>query len=242
MLSITSQRSLFKNLLLVATLAAIGFAAAQGHFSDLLSERWIDAEVRGQGWRGELLFLFLGSLATAIAVPRQIVAFLGGYAFGFLTGAGLAVLASVLGCILAFSYARWLIRSHVQKRFPGRIRKIDGFLRQHPFSMAVAIRLLPIGSNALVSLTAGVSSVRGLPFFAGSAIGYAPQSMIFALAGSGVSVDPAMRLSLAGGLIIASSLIGIWLYRRHHGALSEDPDGHASDTVSPVKQDSVSGS
>lgn len=206
---------ILKNLLLLCFLAALGFVLAYGPFDGLLSERWMDSEIRGAGWRGLLLFLGIGALATALAFPRQLVAMLAGYAYGFAIGAGLAVLAALLGCMLAFSVARWLARKPLQQRFGPRIRKLDGFLGQHPFGSALALRLLPLGSNALISLMAGLSCVRGLPFFAGSALGYLPQSLIFALAGSGISVEPGLRLTLAVVLLLASGMIGIVMYRRH---------------------------
>jgi len=232
MLSAFSPRGILKGLLLIASLAALGFLAKHGYLANMLSEQWIDAEVRGQGWHGDLIFLAVGMLTTALGFPRQVVAFLGGYAFGFISGTVLAALAALLGCVLAFFYARWLGRSLIQNRFPGRIRKVDAFLHEHPFSMAVVIRLLPVGSNAVTNLLAGVSSVRGLPFFAGSAVGYLPQTLVFALAGSGVNFDPALRLTLAGVLFVVSSLIGVWLYRRHRqgDALEADLDAALGET------------
>ena len=156
----------------------------------------------------------------ALSFPRQVVAFLGGYAFGFVAGTALATLATLIGCIGGFFFSRWLGRSWVQRRFPGRIRKLDGFLHEHPFSMTLVVRLLPVGSNALTNLLAGVSSVRALPFFAGSTLGFLPQNLVFALAGSGVNLDPAVRLSVAAILFVISSLLGIWLYRRHRQSVA----------------------
>jgi uncharacterized membrane protein YdjX (TVP38/TMEM64 family) len=134
--------------------------------------------------------------------------------------------------MVGFFYARWLGRAFVQKRFPGRLRKLDTFLHLHPFSMTVLIRLLPVGHNASTNLLAGVSSVPALPFFAGSALGYLPQNMVFALAGSGVNLDPSLRLTLAVLLFVISSLLGVWLYRRHRRELAgmNDENGHPSST------------
>ncbi|OYY92435.1 MAG: SNARE associated Golgi protein [Hydrogenophilales bacterium 28-61-23] len=211
---------LLKGLLMLASLALLGFLASHFQFDGMLSQHWIDSEIRGKGWTGDLLFLAVGGLATALSFPRQVVAFLGGYAFDFFSGTVLSTLATLLGCVLGFFYARWLGRGFVQKRFPGRIRKLDAFLHQHPFSMTLVVRLLPVGSNAATNLLAGVSSVRALPFFAGSVLGYLPQNLVFALAGSGVNLDPTMRLSLAVALFVVSSLVGIWLYRRYRQSLA----------------------
>ncbi len=213
-------RILLKGLVMLTTLALLGFLFSHFHLGDMLTQHWVDSEIRGRGWLGMGLFLAMGMLATGLGFPRQVMAFLGGYAFGFLAGTALATLAALLGCIMGFLYARWLGRGFVQKRFPGRLRKLDDFLRLHPFSMTVLIRLLPVGHNASTNLLAGVSSVRALPFFSGSALGYLPQNMVFALAGSGVDLDPSLRLTLAVLLFVISSLLGVWLYRRHRQELA----------------------
>jgi uncharacterized membrane protein YdjX (TVP38/TMEM64 family) len=84
--------------------------------------------------------------------------------------------------------------------------------------MALLIRLLPAGSNLVISLTAGVSSVGPWPFFLGSAIGYLPQTMVFALAGSGIALDPVLRIGLSVMLFIVSGILGVYLYRKYrHG-------------------------
>lgn len=231
-------RILLKGLLLIASLALLGLLANRLQTGDVLSEHWIDSQVRGQGFRGELIFLGMAALTTALGFPRQVVAFLGGYAFGFIFGTLLAVLGTLMGGLLTFSYARWFGRSLILHRFPGRIRKLDDFLSGHPFTMALIIRLLPVGSNVGTNLVAGVCSVAALPFLAGSGIGYLPQTLVFALAGSGVNFNPGLRLTLAAVLFVISSLLGVWLYRRHrHGvALEKDLDqelGESSDTESP---------
>ena len=224
-------RILIKGLLLITSLVLLGLLVNTFQLGDLLSERWIDAEVRGQGFRGELVFLGMAALTTAVGFPRQVVAFLGGYAFGFVFGSLLAILGTLTGALLTFFYGRWFGRSLVQHRFPGRIRKLDDFLSGHPFTMALIIRLLPVGSNVGTNLVAGVCSVAALPFLAGSGVGYLPQTLVFALAGSGVNFNPSLRLTVAAVLFVISSLLGVWLYRRHrHGAALEAEIDLALDT------------
>ncbi len=213
-------RALLKGLGLLASLALLGFLASHFQIGEMLSRHWVDREIRGRGWSGSLLFLAVGTLAAGLGFPRQAVAFLGGYAFGFAAGGALATLSNLLGCMLNFFYARWLGRAFVQRRFPGRMRKLDAFLHQHPFTMTLVIRLLPVGHNASTNLLAGVSSVRALPFFAATLLGYLPQNLVFALAGSGVDLDPGLRLTLATLLFVISSLLGVWLYKRYRRHLA----------------------
>ncbi|MBF0093173.1 MAG: TVP38/TMEM64 family protein [Alphaproteobacteria bacterium] len=224
-------RLIGRGLVLIATLAGIGFLIETQGLGHLLDESWIDSRVRGQGVSGEALFVVVGALFTAIGMPRQMVCFLGGYAFGFALGSALSLLASVLGCATAFFYARWLGRSLVQSRFAHRIRRIDDFLRDNPLSMTLLIRLLPVGSNLITNLAGGVSAVGGGAFLVGSGLGYLPQTAIFALLGSGIQVDPAFRISLSVALFAASAVLGVWIYRRfRHGKHLDDDIENAIDS------------
>lgn len=211
-------RLLLRGLLFLLSIIVVAYILKATHFGTAVDEHWIDVKIRGREGSGEALFLVAGLLFTAIGFPRQLISFLGGYAFGFLVGGGLAVMATVLGCVTTFYYARFFGRGVVRTRFAPRIKKFDDFLHRHPFSMTLLIRLLPVGSNIATNLIAGVTSVRGLPFFAGSALGYIPQTAVFALVGSGISVDPTLRFSLAALLFVVSGMLGAWLYRRYrHG-------------------------
>jgi len=217
---------LVRGVILIATLVAIAYGLKILGLDSLLDESWIDSRVRGQGLSGDVLFVAVGALAAAVGFPRQVIAFLGGYAFGFATGTALALVAIVFGCAAAFTYARVLGRGLVAHRFGDRIRRIDAFLADNPFSMTLLIRLLPIGSNLATNLAAGVSRVPAAGFIAGSAVGYIPQTMAFGLAGSGVNIDPVLRIGLAAALLAVSGAIGLVLYRRYrHGkTIDEDLD------------------
>lgn len=217
-------RTYLPGLVFLLTLIAVGYVVESGLLGGLLSEDWIDREVRGKGIAGELLYLAVGGFVTAVAVPRHVVSFLGGYAFGFGLGSALALAATEIGCLLDFFYARIVGRPLVSARLGARVRRIEDFLAANPFSMTLLIRLLPVGNNFATSLAAGVSRVPARPFLLGSLLGYIPQTMVFALAGSGIEMGADYRVALAVLFFVASGAIGIWLYRRYrHGkTLGED--------------------
>jgi len=72
-----------------------------------------------------------------------------------------------------------------------------------------------------------MAGIAASPFLAGSAVGYLPQTAVFALLGKGVRVDGAWQIGLAAALFAASVGIGFGLLRRHAAAraLESDPDG-----------------
>jgi uncharacterized membrane protein YdjX (TVP38/TMEM64 family) len=217
-------RAYLPGLLVLAALIAAGVAVERGVSGGLLSQDWIDRELRGGGRTGELLFVAAGALATALAVPRNVVSFLGGYAFGLAQGTLLALLAEGIGCALTFCCARAFVRRHVTKRLGERVRRIEGFLAANPFSMTLLVRLVPVGNNFLTNVAAGVSRVRALPFLLGSLLGYLPKTFVFALAGSGVDTGAHLRVALAAVVLLVSGALGVWLYRRyrHEKTLGEE--------------------
>ncbi|MCR0983025.1 TVP38/TMEM64 family protein [Roseomonas populi] len=179
---------------------------------------WVDHWIRGQGLLGEALFIAAGTAAAAAGLPRQAVAFLGGYAFGATIGTALSLLAQVLGCAIAFLWARMVGRGWAARRLEGRfgrrLRPLHDRLAASPFGATLALRLLPVGNNLALNLLAGLSGLRLAPFLAASAVGYLPQTLVFVLLGDGVAVDRTAQLALGAVLFIVSVVLGILLLRR----------------------------
>lgn len=218
-----SAKVVLRSAILFASLVALGLALKFAGLDEIFSKAWIDADIRGQGLGGEILFVAVAAVFTAVGLPRQAAAFLGGYAFGFGPGTALSLLGATIGCATAFYYARFLGQDFVRTRFPNRVRKVDDFLSENPFTMTLLIRFLPVGSNLVVNLAAGVSSVRASAFLSGSGLGYIPQMAIFALVGTGITVDPALRIGLGVVLFAVSAVLGTHLYRKYrHGKTFDD--------------------
>ena len=175
---------------------------------------WGRAALDAPAQAGPAVFVLVGTLACAIGVPRQVVAYAAGLGFGTWAGCALALLAEVGGCLVDFLWARLVARAWAARRIKGRLARLDQRLSAHPFSSTLTIRLLPIGSNILLNLLAGVSAVALGPFLLASAIGYIPQTIVFALLGGGVRVDRNTQLVLAGVLFVAATGLGLWLMRR----------------------------
>ncbi|HBU29038.1 MAG TPA: SNARE associated Golgi protein [Thiobacillus sp.] len=233
-------RVILKGLALMLSLALLGYLFKTSDLGSSVNEAWIDARVRGHGVNGALLFLLMGGLFTAIGLPRQIIAFLGGYAFSVGLGTLLGALAALVGCMLSFFYARFFGRGLLRARLGERAGRFDRFIHDHPFSMTVLIRLLPVGSNLLTNLAAGISSIRPAYFFSGTALGYLPQTLVFALVGSGVHIAPTLKLVLAVGLFLVSGALGAYLYRhfRHGQSLDAKIDAELEE-ADPLSHEST---
>jgi uncharacterized membrane protein YdjX (TVP38/TMEM64 family) len=213
-------RELGKLLLLAAGLLLLGVALRE--LGGVPGTDWVDRYVRDEGIRGELVFLAVGAAITAVGLPRQTIAFLGGYAFGAALGTALALAATLLGCVAAYGWARLLGREWAERRLAGRfghrLQPLRDVLADSPFGATLALRLLPVGNNLALNTLAGMAGLRTLPFLAGSAVGYLPQTLVFALLGKGIRVEGAWQLGLSVVLLAASMALGFWLMRRHRAA------------------------
>lgn len=198
-----------KAALLLAGLVAAWFA---------LRHLGLEEGIAAARQHGPVAFVAVTAAACAVGVPRQVVAYAGGLAFGFWPGALLALLAEVLACVADFFWARLLARSWATRwlaqRGGGRIDRLDRFLRANTFTATLTLRLLPVGSNIALNLLAGVSGVAVAPFLAASALGYVPQTAVFALLGSGLRVSQGAQVALGVALFAVSAGLGLLLMRR----------------------------
>ncbi len=206
---------LFRGLVMILTLAGVGYLLEGVGLRSMFDSTWIDHEIRGQGLLGEALFLLVGAGVVALGLPRQAVCFLGGYAFGFVFGTVLALLATLLGSVTVFYYARFMGRQFLLRRFPGQTKRLDEMLAGNPMVAALILRLFPLSNGLAVNIGAGVSGVRAIPFFAGSLLGYLPQTLVFTLLGGGMELAPVTNTILSAGLFVVSSVLGFWLWRRY---------------------------
>jgi uncharacterized membrane protein YdjX (TVP38/TMEM64 family) len=188
------------------SLPLLGAGSAQSTLVNLVGEG---------GVQGPVMFLALATLLTAIGLPRQIPAFVAGYAFGTWSGVAIALLSQIIACGADFIWARAVARDFVKRRFGKRLIRIDAALAARPFMTTLTFRLMPVGSNILLNLVAGLSSVRALPFLAASLIGLMPQTIIFALLGRGSAPNHASVLAVGGVMFAVSAILGMYLFRRY---------------------------
>lgn len=192
----------------------------------LLRRAGLEDGIHQAGAQGPLAFVLVGAGLCAVGVPRQVVAYAGGLAFGALGGTGLALLAEVAGAAVSFGWAGTLARPWAMRmlarRQGGRLARLRARLLHQPFTTTLTLRLLPVGNSLLLSLLAGVAGLPAVPFLLASAIGFLPQTLVFALIGRGVQVDAGVQVGLGLVLLAVSVAGGIVLMRRVPAELAGD--------------------
>ena len=215
---------LSRSLLLAGGLAMAGLALRW--LAPGIVDGGFGRSVATNGIAGIAEFLGLGAIACAIGLPRQVVCFAGGLAFGAAGGTALALTATLIGCLADFLWVRLAAREWARlrllARFP-RLASADRFLGENPFTAILTLRLLPVGSSLMVSLVSGLSAAPVGAFALATAIGALPQTLVFALLGSGIGLGHLAQVVLAAALFIASGLLGTWLMRRRGPSLASTP-------------------
>ena len=163
------------------------------------------------------LFVFL-AVATSCALPRQIAALVAGINLGAALGAFVATLAAAIGCCITFSIARYFFSDKIKAKYPKKLAKLSKFLGEDTFLKTIVIRLLPLGSNFLTNIVAGVSNISMKSYVSASFLGCIPQMAIFALAGSGIRLGAKNEMYASVGLFVIALCITAYLYKKHQAS------------------------
>lgn len=195
------------------TETAAGFSLSQWTIALVEQFNW-QQEDSSTSFNTLLLFIFL-SLATSIGLPRQIAALVAGINLGAFIGMIIATLAATLGCLITFSVARYLLSDKIAGKYPSKLEELSAFLGEQTFLKAIIIRILPLGSNFLTNIIAGVSKVSMPAYVSGSFVGFIPQMIIFSLAGSGIRLGAQNELIASVTLFVIALLLTAYLVRKH---------------------------
>ena len=199
-------------ILLLAIIVALAIAFPPGEY--VPAAQW-GASLESAGITGIIIFLSVGILATSVGLPRQLVAFIGGLAYGTGVGLMLSLAAALAGCLLTVTMSRRFLADFVKGRFPRPIAALERLVRDDFFLKVLVLRLQPLGTNLMTNVCIGFTSASLVRFIAASAVGFVPQMLVFNLLGAGVRVDSQAQLGLSVALFIVSVVLGIYLFKRH---------------------------
>lgn len=169
-------------------------------------QQWFTQQREGVG-----LFSALLILAVMVGAPRQVISFVCGVSFGSVYGTLLALAVTLIACAVNYWGARWILPqpwiSRCLARLPDHVRCLVCSLRQHTFTRVLGLRLLPLGNNVMTNLIAGFTRTPFTPFWLASALGYIPQTIIFAIAGAGIMLSQYLQLGISIVCLVLLSLV-----------------------------------
>jgi len=117
--------------------------------------------------------------------------------------------------MITFSIARYAFSEKITKKYPKQLAKLSLFIGEQTFLKAIVLRILPLGSNFLTNIVAGVTQVSAKHFVGGSFVGFIPQMVIFSLAGSGIRLGAKNEMITSGVLFVIALGITGYLVKHH---------------------------
>lgn len=202
--------------LVLLCLAALAYLLSGSElWQHMADKNWVANYTAQNGTAGIIAIMLFGALFTGLGGPRQLVSFTFGFVFGSIYGVGLSIISTLTGAIICYLLAQLLLRNTLQKRFAKRYASFQRFIGNQPFLKVLIVRMFPLGSNLLTNLLSGVASVPFGAFVAASLLGYLPQTIIFALAGSGIGSANQWQLITSIALGLISMLLTHYLYQRY---------------------------
>ncbi len=210
--------NLIKLLILIGIIVFIGSLIHSVDYEEFT--RWVNftSDPDAVWYRGPIGYFLGGIVFSTFAGPRQALAFFGAYFFGFWQGLFVSTVAVIIGCILDALIGK-LFEKKTRQILKGRVDLAFGFWREHPFTVSMILRLLPVGSNFLNNLAAGATGVPLIRFVLGSSVGYVPQMVVFSLLGTGVELNSTWKIAMGAGLFVILFIFGGWVYSQYQSKL-----------------------
>lgn len=185
--------------LILAAIACAEIFGLTGRLTEALQAH--EAAVRGQAEAHPVLavgaYVATYAILTAACLPVSLILTLAAGALfgGWLGGAATAV-ASTLGAMICYAAVRLAGEGLGARlmRGEGRLaRLVDGF-RRDAFGYVLTLRLIPVFPFFLVNAASGLARAPWKAYFAGTALGVIPPSLIYATLGAGLG-----RVAASGG-------------------------------------------
>lgn len=204
-------------LILIAMIVAGAIAGALG---GMFSAENLMAILHAHSRWTIAIYLALHVAASLLMVPRSLLGIVAGAMFGLWPGTALSLAGACLGGLAGFLIARFVNARTIELKDLPRIGPWIARIETQGLRVAIIARLVPGIPHTVVNYGLGLSSMRIFDYVAGSALGMAPTSFIFANIGaSGAGAlggsMPDILITLAWAvLLIGLSFTGGWIARK----------------------------
>jgi len=207
-------RIFLKGGITILALLLLGYLAKSLDFENIFETSGFGQNSGVSIWNGPFGFLILASGLMCVGAPRQVISFFAAFFFGLTLGFAVALVATICTCLLSYSVAR-SFSIFFQDFVKGKLNLALNFWRDNTFLTTIIWRFLPVGNNLLTNLAAGAFKIPPVPFISGSAFGYIPQTLVFAVLGSGVNLGSGVQVLISVALFVVCAVLGLYLFTRY---------------------------
>ncbi|MDB2437113.1 TVP38/TMEM64 family protein [Hellea sp.] len=150
-------------------------------------------------------------------------------AFGPMSGGIYAWIATMVSATIDFWLGRWMGAERLRRYGGEFVNRIVRIVRKNGLVTSFAVRFVPTGPFVLVNMAAGVSHMKFLSFFLGTALGIIPKIAIVALVGQGL-ISGSEGKAVMGIFIGLAVLLIVFMFlarRRLRAEVALEPKKHS---------------
>ncbi|MDA8708499.1 TVP38/TMEM64 family protein [Hellea sp.] len=150
-------------------------------------------------------------------------------AFGPMSGGIYAWIATMVSATIDFWLGRWMGAERLRRYGGEFVNRIVRVVRKNGLVTSFAVRFVPTGPFVLVNMAAGVSHMKFLSFFLGTALGIVPKIAIVALVGQGL-ISGSEGKAVMGIFIGLAVLLIVFMFlarRRLRAEVALEPKKHS---------------
>jgi uncharacterized membrane protein YdjX (TVP38/TMEM64 family) len=199
-------------LLILSAIAVAAYALGLHRYLDLAQieahRESLKALVAARPLVTAIGFVLAYTVAIAISLPGgAILTILGGFLFGTVLGAGLAVVGATAGAALLFLIARTSLGEPLRRRAGPWLARMEAGFRDNALSYLLVLRLVPLFPFWLVNIVPAFLGVPLRTYVLATALGIIPGSLVYASVGNGLGavLDAGGRPDL--GIILSPPIL-----------------------------------
>jgi uncharacterized membrane protein YdjX (TVP38/TMEM64 family) len=212
--SARSRRTTIALLVVVVGLFVAGSVVLGRFLPDLTNPLAIRAYVRRQGALAPLTFVFLQAAQIVIApIPGQTMGFIGGYLFGATLGTLYSVVGAAIGTFLALWLSRRFGRPYVERAIdPEALTGFDELAGRRGLFVLFLVFLIPGLPDDVICFLGGLTELRVRDMLVVSILGRLPSYVIVNLAGANLAASRYLETAVLIGIV---SLVAFVVYSRY---------------------------
>ncbi len=177
---------------IIAAIIAVIFTLGVDDYLTLATFRAQQAElqsfVAGNFAIAVAVFFFVYVTVTALSIPgAAVMTLIGGALFGLVAGTVIVSFASTLGATLAFTFARFLFRDTVERRFATTATRIAAGIEKDGAYYLFTLRLVPLFPFFAINLAMALTRIRTWTFAWVSQLGMLAATVVYVNAGTQIS-------------------------------------------------------
>lgn len=164
-----------------------------------------------------IILILFKTVTTPLGFPGTPLTLLSGSILGPYWGTLIALVGNTSGAIIAFLFARYILREYVQEKIVSKYKKMNEFekrIEKRAFPTVIALRLIPLFPFNALNFFLGITNIKIRQYAIGSFVGMIPGTFAFVYLGGSLTALSPINIGIAVFGIVLLILIGKFYEKR----------------------------